>query len=288
MRNQEEIMGKTITTYEPDNSLKKGYMSVFGEIFSEIKENRWLTYQLFKRDFLGMYKQSFIGLLWVFIIPIISVGTFIVLNQAGIFTIGDINVPYPIYAVLGIAFWQLFSSGLVAGSNSLVKAGSMLIMINFSKKSLVIASMGLSAFSFLIQFILVALLFVFYGVAPSIAILLLPIVIIPILFFTLGLAFLLSLLNAVLRDIGNVLSLLMTFLMFLTPILYTKPKTGILTQITKYNPLYYMVSTVRDFILTGAITELTGFLISTAIAFMIFVICLTLFHLTETRISERI
>jgi len=80
----------------------------------------------------------------------------------------------------------------------------------------------------------------------------------------------------------------MTFLMFLTPILYTKTKTGILTQITKYNPLYYMVTTARDFILTGAIAELIGFLISTAIAFVIFMGCLTLFHLTETRISERI
>jgi lipopolysaccharide transport system permease protein len=281
-------MDKTITTYEPDNSLKKGYLSVFGEIFDEIIENRWLTYQLFKRDFFSMYKQSFIGILWTVIIPIVSVGTFIILNKAGIFTIGDINVPYPIYAVLGIAFWQLFSSGLVIGSNSLVRAGSMLVMINFSKKSLVIASMGLSGFPFIIQFILVGILFVFYGITPNIAILLVPIVIIPILFLTLGLAFLLSLLNAVLRDIGNILSLLLTFLMFLTPILYTKPKTGILMQITKYNPLYYMVSTARDFILTGSIAEPTGFLISTAIAFVIFMICLILFHLTETRISERI
>jgi lipopolysaccharide transport system permease protein len=281
-------MDKTITIYEPDNSLKKGYLSVFGEIFDEIIENRWLTYQLFKRDFFSMYKQSFIGILWAVIIPIVSVGTFIILNKAGIFTIGDINVPYPIYAVLGIAFWQLFSSGLVIGSNSLVRAGSMLVMINFSKKSLVIASMGLSGFPFLIQFVLVGILFVFYGITPSIAILLVPIVIIPILFLTLGLAFLLSLLNSVLRDIGNILSLLLTFLMFLTPILYTKPKTGILMQITKYNPLYYMVSTARDFILTGSIAEPTGFLISTAVAFVIFMICLILFHLTETRISERI
>jgi len=281
-------MDKTITTYEPDNSLKKGYLSIFGEIFDEIIENRWLTYQLFKRDFFSMYKQSFIGILWTVIIPIVSVGTFIILNKAGIFTIGDINVPYPIYAVLGIAFWQLFSSGLVIGSNSLVRAGSMLVMINFSKKSLVIASMGLSGFPFLIQFILMGILFVFYGITPNIAILLVPIVIIPILFLTLGLAFLLSLLNAVLRDIGNILSLLLTFLMFLTPILYTKPKTGILMQITKYNPLYYMVSTARDFILTGSIAEPTGFLISTVIAFVFLMICLFLFHLTETRISERI
>jgi len=60
----------TITTYEPDNSLKKGYLSIFKEIFNEIKKNRWLTYQLFKRDFFAIYKQSFIGVFWaVFIVP---------------------------------------------------------------------------------------------------------------------------------------------------------------------------------------------------------------------------
>ncbi|MBU4305805.1 MAG: ABC transporter permease, partial [Candidatus Omnitrophica bacterium] len=63
-----------VITYEPDNSLKKGYGNIFGEIFNEIINNRWLIYQLFRRDFLALYKQSFIGILWAFIIPLISVG----------------------------------------------------------------------------------------------------------------------------------------------------------------------------------------------------------------------
>jgi len=118
-------MSEIITTYEPDNFLKKGYLSIFREIYDEFKKNRWLTYQLFKRDFFALYKQSFIGVLWAFIIPIISVGIFILLNRSGIFSIGDINVPYPIYAILGMAFWQLFSTGLINSSNALVKAGSI-------------------------------------------------------------------------------------------------------------------------------------------------------------------
>lgn len=281
-------MTETITTYEPDNSLKKGYLSIFSEIFNEFKENRWLTYQLFKRDFLTIYKQSLIGVLWAFIIPLVSVGTFIVLNQSGVFTIGDINVPYPIYAILGMAFWQLFSTGLIASSNSLVKAGPMIVKINFSKKSLVIASTGQSIISFLIQIGLVGILFVYYGFTPSIAILLIPIVVIPIVLFTLGLGFILSLLNGIVRDIGNLLSVLITFLMFLTPVLYAKPTTGILAQITTYNPLYYLVSTPRELVLMGTISEWKGFLIASIISVIIFMACLVIFHLTETRVAERI
>ena len=281
-------MTETITTYEPDNSLKKGYLSIFSEIFNELKENRWLTYQLFKRDFFAIYKQSFIGVLWALIIPLVSVGTFIVLNQSGIFTIGDITVPYPIYAILGMAFWQLFSTGLVASSNSLVAAGSMITKINFSKKSLVIASTGQSIVSFLIQFVLVGILFVYYWIAPSIAILLVPILIIPIMLLTLGLGFILSLLNGIVRDIGNMLGVLMTFLLFLTPVLYAKPTTGILATVTNYNPLYYLVSVPRELILMGTISEWKGFLIASVISVIVFIVCLVVFHLTETRVAERI
>jgi lipopolysaccharide transport system permease protein len=281
-------MTEIITTYEPDNSLKKGYLSIFREIVNEFKKNRWLTYQLFKRDFFTLYKQSFIGVLWAFIIPLVSVGTFILLNRSGIFSIGEINVPYPIYAILGMAFWQLFSAGLINSSNALVKAGSMIVKINFSKKSLVIASAGQSIVSFLIQLTLVIILFIYYKITPSPAILLIPLFLIPIMLLTLGLGFIFSLLNGVVRDIGNVLSILMTFLMFLTPILYAKPSAGFLSRITNNNPLFYLTSVPRELVLTGSVTEWKGFIISCVISIFIFVVCLVVFHLTETRVAERI
>jgi lipopolysaccharide transport system permease protein len=281
-------MNESVTTYEPDNSLKKGYLSIFIEIFNELKKNRWLTYQLFKRDFLAAYKQSLMGFFWALILPLISVGAFIILNRSGIFSIGDIKAPYPIYAILGMAFWQLFSGGLLASSNSLVAAGTTLTKINFSRKSLVIASMGRPFVSFLIQFILVVFLFVYYRFMPSMAIFLLPLIIIPIILLTLGVGLILSLLNAVVRDIGNILGVLLTFLMFLTPVLYAKPTIGILADATKYNPLYYLVTVPRDLILMGRVTELNGFFVISIISIIIFIVCLFIFHLTETRVAERI
>jgi lipopolysaccharide transport system permease protein len=281
-------MSLIISTYEPDNSLKKGYFSIFPEIYKEIKKNRWLIYQLFKREFSASYKQSFMGVLWAFIIPVVSICVFIVLNQSGILNIGDIRVPYPLYAVLGMAFWQLFSRGLVASSSSLVNAGSMIVKINFSKKSLVIASTGQSIISFLVQLVLVAILFVYYHTTPSFTVVLIPLMVIPIMLFTLGLGFILSLLNGIVRDIGNMLSILMTFLMFLTPVLYARPKTGILATVTNYNPLYYLISVPRELVLTGTFYDREGFFISSILSIAVFFVCILIFHLTEARIAERI
>ena len=277
-----------IVVYEPDNSIKKGYALIFREIYRDIVDNKWLTYQLFKRDFVATYKQSLFGIFWAILLPIISVGTFIILSRAGLFSIGEIQIPYPIYAILGMAFWQIFSAGIIGSSNALIKAGSMITQINFSKKSLVFASAGQSIVSFVIQFVLVCLLFMFYGIAPSWAILLVPIMIIPIILLMLGLGLVLSLLNGIMRDVGNVISLLMTFLMFLTPILYAKPTKGVLMVITQFNPLYYLIAGARNLILSGTIVEPEGFVISTAGSMVIFIVSLVGFHLTETRISERI
>ncbi|MFQ6062099.1 MAG: hypothetical protein ACE5KT_04075 [Methanosarcinales archaeon] len=92
----------------------------------------------------------------------------------------------------------------------------------------------------------------------------------------------------VVRDIGNMLSVLMTFLMFLTPVLYARPTLGILATVTKYNPLYYLVSTPRDLVLMGTISEWKGFLIASILSVVIFMVCLVVFNLTETRVAERI
>ncbi len=275
------------TVYQPDNSLKRGYVSAFREIFEELKENRWLMVQLFKRDILATYKQSFFGIFWAIFMPLASVGTFVILNRSGLFSLGDLDVPYAIYAVLGMAFWQIFATGLVGSSNSLVQAGSMLTQIRFSRKSLVLASAGQSLVSFLIQFVLLGFLFAYYGQFPSPGILWVPVLLLPLLAMTLGLGLILSLLNGIIRDVTNMVSLFLTFGMFLTPILYAPPKAGILAVITGYNPLHYLISGARETVLSGRMSEPGAYAASALASFGILLLCLMAFHLTEARIAER-
>jgi len=277
-----------ITVYQPDNTLKNGYFQTFREIYQEIIENKWLIYQLFKRDFSTIYKQSFIGILWVIIIPVINVGLFSMLGHSGIFNVGKISAPYPIYAILGISMWQLFSSGLIACGNALSSAGDMLIRIKFSKKSLVIASVGRSVVTFLVQILLIALLLIVYKFVPAQTVILFPLIILPILIFTLGIGLITAILNSIVRDTGNILSVILMLGMYATPVLYAKPTTGLLAQITAYNPMYYFICSGRDLALTGHLTEPNGFIISSVLALFIFIWGLIIFHLTETRITERV
>lgn len=277
-----------ITIYQPDNSLKNGYLLTFQQIYQELVDNRWLMYQLFKRDFSTMYKQSFIGLLWIFIMPIINVAIFAMLGSSGIFNYGKIGVPYPVYAVLGISLWQIFANGITACGNSLSSAGDMIARINFSKKSLVISSIGRAIITFFVQILLVVLLLVIYKIVPSLTIILFPLIAIPIVFLTLGLGLVIAILNSFIKDTGNFLSVIVMLGMYITPVLYARPATGLLAKITHYNPMYYFICTGRDLILKGTLSEPKGFILSCLLAVFVLMTGLLIFHLTEARITERI
>jgi lipopolysaccharide transport system permease protein len=277
-----------LKTYEPDNVLKGGYLAIFKEIFQEAGRNRWLTWQLFKRDFAATYKQSLFGVFWAFLLPLISVGTFLLLNRSGIIAVGNTGAPYVIFALLGLLFWQLFATGLIAAAGSLVKAGSMIVKINFSKKSLVLAALGQALVSSLIQLLLLACLFLAYGYTPHWPVWLLPLLALPLLMLTTGLGFILAVLNGIARDIGNALAMLLTFLMFLTPVLYARPGAGTMAAISRYNILYYLIAVPRDLVLKGRSGELAPYFACAAISAAVFLVCLAAFHVAETRISERI
>lgn len=280
-------MPKTFVIYTPDNSIKKGYFNLLREIVDEIRWNKYLTYQLFRRDFFAMYKQSFVGIFWAFALPMLSIATFVLLDRSGVFNAGDVQMPYPLYAILGMTFWQYFSSGITSGANAVSGAGPMIVRVNFSKKSLVLASLGRAFVVLLAQLGIAAIFFIFYKFTPALAALLFPLVLIPMTLFILALSFIFSLFNAFLKDVGNGLQVLMTFFMFLTPVLYAKPSGGFLAKVTAYNPIYYFIAAGRDLFSIGKIQELNGFLISSAISIVLFSICIIFFHLTETRVAER-
>jgi len=279
---------KKIAIYEPDRSIKQGYFTLWKENFQDLKENLWLIRQFFLRDFKGQYSQSLLGIVWAFILPLVTLAIFILLRSSGLFNVGAIEVPYAIYALLGLSFWQLFVTGIVQSTNSLVSAGSMIKKVNFPRETLIFASLGNALFSFTLQMIIVFILFGFYGFVPHWKFVLFPFMLIPIVLLTYGLGFIFSIINGVIRDLGRILGLGLTFLLFITPIAYELPEIGFVATLAGINPLYYLSIAPRDIALTGSLNHPLGYFVSCGLSIVIFFFCWMTFHLTETRIPERL
>ena len=277
-----------ISIYEPDSQIRKGYFKLWKEMFHEIKDSKWLIWQLFLSRFKGSYSQSFFGIAWVLISPLVALVTFIVLRGAGLFDVGEIEVPYAIYALLGLTFWQIFATGIQRSTNSLVGARGMVKKINFPREVLIFSSFGTVITSFLIQMVFVFILFGVYGFIPNWKIIFLPLMMIPLLLLTCGLGFIFSIINGIIRDLGRILSFGLTFLLFITPIAYEKPDTGFITTLANLNPVYYLSIAPREIALKGILGDPFGYFISCTFSIFIFFVCWMSFHLAEPRIIERL
>lgn len=272
--------------YTPNQARLWG-ISVWHEMFREIMDNRELIWRLFMRDFSARYRQSVLGILWAIILPLIAVGTFVFLNRTGVLNVGDTGVPYPVYALLGLTIWQVFAGGLTVCSNAIVGGGSLVVKINFPKETLVLAAMGQVVFEFLVRLTLLLIVMGLYGVVPKWTIIFFPLTMIILFVFTLSLGFFLSLLNVMLRDVANMATLLTTFLMFLTPVVYPVPKSGAFTKLMAFNPLSGLVTASRDMMVTGHLTDPGGFVWSATLAIVFFFFAWRVFHMVEPRMAER-
>jgi lipopolysaccharide transport system permease protein len=228
---------------------------IWHEMFAELNGSRELIWRLFLRNFKAKYRQTALGFLWALIMPLLAVGAFVFLNQAGVLNIGKVDIPYPAYALLGLTVWNIFSGGLRACSNSIVAGGSMVVKISFPKEALVLSALGEALVETMVRFALTAFIFVIYKVVPAWTAVLFPLTLIPLLLFTLGFGFILSLLNAVLRDVANIVSLSTTFLLFVTPVLYPEPKAKFFKTFMLFNPLAALISGPRDLVIKGYLTQ---------------------------------
>ena len=264
------------------------HLEVWREMFAELGNSRELIWRLFLRNFRARYRKTVLGLMWPIVLPIITVGTFIFLNRAGVMNLGQVDIPYPAFALLGLTIWQIFAGGLTECTKSIEAGGSMVVKVNFPKESLVISSFGDALVGFLIRLALTIFVFAIYKVVPAWTAIFFPLALIPLFLLTLGIGLIFALLNAVLRDVANIVSLSSMFLLFITPVLYPEPKTVFFKTFSILNPLSVLVTSSRDLVLEGRISHPGVFLIFSLMSLVFFFVAWRLFHLVEKRIAERI
>jgi len=273
--------------YEPHGHLGMG-LGAWREMVRELWLSRELTWRLFLRDFSARYRQSVFGYIWALAPALVTVATFSWLNRSNILPVGETALPYPVFVLLGMTVWQLFASGLTSTTQCLVSAGSMITKISFPRETLVLAAFGQSVFEFVIRAVLVAGAFLLYRVAPAWTVLLIPLAVAPLGLFTLGLGYLFALGNGVMRDLGQVVSFVLMFWMFLTPVVYPAAQTGPRAVFNVLNPVSPFVIAAQDLATRGALTQPGNYAIGCLVSTVVFLLGWRVFHLTEPRIAERI
>lgn len=213
----------------------------------EVWEYRELLYFFVWRDVKVRYKQTFLGIAWVLIRPILSVAVFSIIFGK-LARLPSDELPYPLFVLAGTIPWTYFSGALSAGSSSIVANSHMITKVYFPRLVIPLASIMACLVDVAISFLLILGMMAWYGITPPLsAIWVLPLLFLLTAVVSLGTSLWLGALNVTYRDVGNAVPFLLQIWMYATPIVYPLSLIPAKWQwVASINPLVGIVDGFRS------------------------------------------
>ena len=283
------MKNKDFIIYKPTEREDLNFFKILMIVFHNIIEYRELIWQLFRREFIGQYRKSFLGLSWAFITPLLGVLSWIFMQFTGLLNIGSIDIPYPAYVLIGTSMWGLFVGFITFSAKTLSSASFLIKQINYPHEIFWIQQVSLHLISFSVNFIFNIIILILFGIFPSWKIIFFPLVILPMFFLGSGIGLIIALISVITTDINNILDRFLGLLFFITPVIYTSNINSRIVQILiQWNPLTYIVCSSRDIVIYGRLYDYWGYIICFVFSLLFFLIALRIFYITEKKLIERI
>ena len=169
------------------------------EILAELRDYRELLWLMTRRDIVIRYRKAALGFAWAIFTPVMNMVVFtIVFNRVARI---ETDVPYPIFAYAGLLPWNLFSSSLKSAIGSLVTNKGLVTKVYLPRELFPLSGILVALVDFFVGASVLAVLMVYYQIAPTTTALFLPVILIVQLMFTAGLGLLLAVANLYFRDV---------------------------------------------------------------------------------------
>ena len=240
------------------------------------------------RDLKVRYKQTFIGVGWALLQPILPTVVYtIILGKFAKFP--SDHLPYPLFAFASVLAWQYFSAATTIASGSLVSNVGLVTKVYFPRILVPLAGVLTPLVDFVLGLFLLVGLMAWYDLWPSATALLGPLFILLAFATALGVSLVLSALNVRYRDIPFVIPVFMQVLTFLSGVQYSLdgiPSTW--RWLLSLNPMTAVVSGWRWAVLDGPAPILGQFLVSLAVGLVLLAGGIAFFKRAEPRFADTI
>ena len=275
-----------VTVYEKQRKIN--LVKLLGHTLTDFFGSHFLALQLTRRDVSAQYRQSYFGILWLFITPLASAAIWVFLNSSGTITITDTGIPYPVYAFSGTLIWSILLESINAPMASTNAARGIISKINFPKEALVLSGIYKLLFNSSFKVLLLVVFIFAFGVGFHWSLLLLPLVLVMAVVFGTSLGLLITPIGLLYSDVSRLISMGLSLLMYVTPVVYGIPKTGVMKTIMTYNPFTPFILTIRDVAVGGYPEFLNYFIGLTGLGIVLFFIGLVIYRVSIPVIVERL
>lgn len=287
-RKKASIRGESHVTYTSQSWIRQPGPFFLKLMWHDLLASRELAWQLIVRDISAQYRQSFLGIAWAFIPPVIVALGFSFAANAKVINIGATDLPYPAYVMFSTALWQTFVEALNGPMQAVTGAKSMLARINFPREAIILSKLGQVFFNFAIKLILIISLFIWFQIPVTWSVMLAPVALAHLILLGTCLGLLIAPLAGLYSDFSKLIPLLIGPWLFLTPVVYPIPTEGRFGEIVRLNPVTPLLVTTRELATTGTVSDPQGFWIASIFAVIGLFIAWVIYRVSMPYVIERV
>ncbi len=229
---------------------KKGVVS----ILKDLTENRKLIFELAKNDFKTQYAGSYLGIIWAFVQPVITILLYWFVFEKGLragamLTKEGIEAPFVLWLIAGLVPWFFFQDALNGGTNALIQYSYLVKKVVFKISILPIVKIISSLFVHIFFACFAIFLYICYGQFSGIYAVQLIYYSFCIFVLVLGISYASCAVVGFFRDLSQIINIMLQIGMWMTPIMWNFDAVnlpGFLKVILMMNPMYYVVNGYRD------------------------------------------
>ncbi len=249
-------------------------------LLQSLVRNRQLISQMTKREVVGRYKGSVMGLLWSFLNPIfmLVVYTFFfsVVFKArwgAVAGVEESKTQFAVVLFVGMIVHGLFADVLNRAPTLITSNVNYVKKVVFPLEILPVVSLTAALFHSLVSLMVLLIAFVIFNHYLHWTVILAPLVLLPLVIISLGFAWMLAALGVFLRDVGQTIGIFTTVMMFMSPVFF--PISAMPEQyrpLIMANPLTFIIEQAREVLIWGHTPDWSGVgiytLVATAIAWL--------------------
>lgn len=250
------------------------------------KQNMFVIKELTGREIKRKYSRSYLGIFWSVLNPLLSMAVLSMIFTQ-IFSRSIEN--FPIYYLTGLIIWQLFTGATNSAMTTLVDNKMLLIKVKFPMEVFILARVYTALVNFGYSLIAYAVMLLVFRIPLKVEMLLLPVVILFLLLFSLGISYILATAYVFFGDVKHLYSVLLTLWMYCSALFYPVDSLeGFIRIVIENNPIFNYIDFARQIVMYGTIPGLTEIIRVVAWGIGMYVIGHHIYRKNKNEIMQKI
>lgn len=252
---------------------------LINRMIGDLAAARGLAWEMARRNIAAQYRQSLSGLLLAFCPAIVVTVWCTMVEHARIVNVESLAIPYPAFVLIGMMLWLTFTEAIQAPIDGLAQELHLLARAKVPPETVVLAKLFEVAFNFGVKLVLIVAAVAWFGLPVRSTAWLAPLALLGLVALGAGLGMILAPLNILYQDISRVLPPVLTFWLFLTPVLFPMPTTGAAATVVGLNPVTPLLAAAREWVTLGEVADPVGLAVTSAIAVTVLIVGWLFFRL---------